>query len=122
MNWIVLLLLSSCALFKQDPDLSKKIREMNLAGKWQSEFGYFKVHCQGAFEYQEPVRWDNRVPKHSETDGQIKWIKGYKFKTGLVFGETHDINRAPYQKDNSEWWIDLNDKSWKRIQSFNCES
>lgn len=122
MKWILLLLLASCALFKTDPDLPKKIRELNLAGKWENEFGHFKVYCQGSFEYHEPVRWDNRVPKHSEKGGYIKWIKGYKFKTGPVFGETHDINRAPYQNEKGEWWVDLNDKSWKRVEDFKCES
>lgn len=119
MKLLMLLYLSSCALYKQEASVPERIKELQIAGKWKNEKGHFIIGCKGEFEYKEPVAWDNRTPKHSEVDGTIRWIRGYQFKTGPIFGETHDINRTPYEK-NGKWLVDMNNQTWEREYATVC--
>lgn len=122
MKYLLLIILSSCAVFKQDPTVPAKIKEQKLAGRWENSQGQFTIWCEGQFEYHEPQKWDNMRPKHSEKGGYIKKIDGYSFKTGPIFGETHDINRLPYLNEKGRLMMDMNGKAWNNVESFNCEA
>lgn len=119
MKILLLLLISSCALFKQETNVPEKIKELQIAGKWKNQRGHFEITCTGGFEYKEPQTWDNMVPKASETGGYIRWIRGYQFKTGPIFGETHNLNRVPYEKEG-KWFIDMNNQTWEREFATIC--
>lgn len=121
MNYLFLILLGGCALFKMDALVPQRIRENQLAGRWSNQYGKFAIWCEGQFEYYEPMKWDNMGAKNSEKGGYIKKFHSqYQFKTGPFLGETHEINRMPYKNDKGHVAMDMDGKTWYQDEKFDC--
>lgn len=120
MKYFLLILLTSCAVFKQDPFVPSQIKELKIAGRWNNSNGKFTIWCQGQFEYYEPMKWDNMKPKNSEKGGYIKKFNGYSFVTGPVLGEDHSINRLPYKTEQGQLKMDMDGKVWDSVEVFDC--